>query len=154
MLASYSITLTYESLIRHFPRVLCCQSIICKKSHIYWGNVLEASRCNQDSSYWFGQNLWYSCQGFHLFLCSSSLDLSWLIFSILFFLVRCYFVLRPLKSAIDYECSFYRCQFDPVNGGEMTQLEYHNFLKPEAAFWRVIFIFFHFLSIFLPPFFP
>jgi hypothetical protein len=33
-----------------------------------------------------------------------------------------------------YVCSFYRCQFDPVNGGEMTQLEYHNFLKPEAAF--------------------
>ncbi|KAI9182572.1 hypothetical protein LWI28_026740 [Acer negundo] len=30
--------------------------------------------------------------------------------------------------------SFYRCEFDPVNGGEMTQLEYHNFLKPEAAF--------------------
>ncbi|GMI66578.1 autophagy 18a, PEROXISOME UNUSUAL POSITIONING 2 [Hibiscus trionum] len=30
--------------------------------------------------------------------------------------------------------SFYRCQFDPVNGGEMTQLEYHNFMKPEAAF--------------------
>ncbi|KAK8654318.1 hypothetical protein V6N13_128289 [Hibiscus sabdariffa] len=30
--------------------------------------------------------------------------------------------------------SFYRCQFDPVNGGEMTQLEYHNFLKPEVAF--------------------
>ncbi|TYI49064.1 hypothetical protein E1A91_D12G010400v1 [Gossypium mustelinum] len=30
--------------------------------------------------------------------------------------------------------SFYRCQFDPVNGGEMTQLVYHNFLKPEAAF--------------------
>ncbi|KAJ4835532.1 Autophagy- protein 18a [Turnera subulata] len=30
--------------------------------------------------------------------------------------------------------SFYRCQFDPVNGGEMTQLEYHNFLKPDAAF--------------------
>ncbi|KAB5527456.1 hypothetical protein DKX38_021303 [Salix brachista] len=30
--------------------------------------------------------------------------------------------------------SFYRCQFDPVNGGEMTQLEYHNFLKPEAIF--------------------
>ncbi|KAG5044058.1 hypothetical protein AAZX31_03G191900 [Glycine max] len=27
--------------------------------------------------------------------------------------------------------SFYRCQFDPVHGGEMTQLEYHNFLKPE-----------------------
>ncbi|CAK7348270.1 unnamed protein product [Dovyalis caffra] len=30
--------------------------------------------------------------------------------------------------------SFYRCQFDPVNGGEMVQLEYHNFLKPEATF--------------------
>ncbi|KAM7469672.1 hypothetical protein LguiA_007855 [Lonicera macranthoides] len=30
--------------------------------------------------------------------------------------------------------SFYRCQFDPVAGGEMTELEYHNFLKPEAAF--------------------
>ncbi|XP_002531866.2 autophagy-related protein 18a [Ricinus communis] len=30
--------------------------------------------------------------------------------------------------------SFYRCQFDPVNGGEMSQLEFHNFLKPEAAF--------------------
>lgn len=30
--------------------------------------------------------------------------------------------------------SFYRCQFDTVNGGEMTQLEYHNFLKPEEAF--------------------
>ncbi|KAL1357194.1 hypothetical protein HN51_009158 [Arachis hypogaea] len=27
--------------------------------------------------------------------------------------------------------SFYRCQFDPGHGGEMTQLEYHNFLKPE-----------------------
>ncbi|GMH30992.1 hypothetical protein Nepgr_032835 [Nepenthes gracilis] len=30
--------------------------------------------------------------------------------------------------------SFYRCQFDPVKGGEMTQLEYHNFLKPEEPF--------------------
>ncbi|KAF3454516.1 hypothetical protein FNV43_RR04964 [Rhamnella rubrinervis] len=30
--------------------------------------------------------------------------------------------------------SFYRCQFDPVNGGEMTQLEYYNFLKPEETF--------------------
>ncbi|KAM1752410.1 autophagy-related protein 18a-like [Malus sylvestris] len=28
--------------------------------------------------------------------------------------------------------SFYRCQFDPVNGG-MTQIEYHNFLKPEET---------------------
>ncbi|XP_004304979.1 PREDICTED: autophagy-related protein 18a-like [Fragaria vesca subsp. vesca] len=27
--------------------------------------------------------------------------------------------------------SFYRCQFDPENGGEMTQLEYSNFLKSE-----------------------
>ncbi|KAK4492578.1 hypothetical protein RD792_003393 [Penstemon davidsonii] len=30
--------------------------------------------------------------------------------------------------------SFYRCKFDPATGGEMTQLEYHNFLKPEDAF--------------------
>ncbi|GMH25964.1 hypothetical protein Nepgr_027807 [Nepenthes gracilis] len=30
--------------------------------------------------------------------------------------------------------SFYRCEFDPVKGGEMTQLEYHNFLKPEEPF--------------------
>nr|CAN67661.1 hypothetical protein VITISV_044410 [Vitis vinifera] len=30
--------------------------------------------------------------------------------------------------------SFYRCQFDPVAGGEMTQLEYYNFLKPEETF--------------------
>ncbi|CAM8894397.1 unnamed protein product [Rhodiola kirilowii] len=30
--------------------------------------------------------------------------------------------------------SFYRCEFDPVNGGEMIQLEYHNFLKPEESF--------------------
>ncbi|KAM5561193.1 autophagy-related protein 18a [Rosa sericea] len=30
--------------------------------------------------------------------------------------------------------SFYRCEFDPVNGGEMTQLEYYNFLKPEETF--------------------
>ncbi|KAM7278219.1 hypothetical protein ACFE04_005353 [Oxalis oulophora] len=29
--------------------------------------------------------------------------------------------------------SFYRCQFDPENGGEMTQLEHHNFLKPEGS---------------------
>ncbi|KAI3893598.1 hypothetical protein MKW92_052268 [Papaver armeniacum] len=26
--------------------------------------------------------------------------------------------------------SFYRCRFDPVAGGEMTQLEHHNFLNP------------------------
>ncbi|KAI5680416.1 hypothetical protein M9H77_01643 [Catharanthus roseus] len=30
--------------------------------------------------------------------------------------------------------SFYRCKFDPATGGEMTQLEYHNFLKPEESF--------------------
>ncbi|GMY21111.1 autophagy-related protein 18a-like [Fagus crenata] len=28
--------------------------------------------------------------------------------------------------------SFHRCKFDPVHGGEMTQLEYYNFLKPEV----------------------
>lgn len=31
-------------------------------------------------------------------------------------------------------CSFYRCKFDPTTGGEMTQLEYHNFVKPENSF--------------------
>ncbi|XP_068663188.1 autophagy-related protein 18a-like [Aristolochia californica] len=30
--------------------------------------------------------------------------------------------------------SFYRCQFDPVNGGEMSRLEFYNFLKPEETF--------------------
>ncbi|KAJ7973346.1 Autophagy-related protein like [Quillaja saponaria] len=30
--------------------------------------------------------------------------------------------------------SFYRCQFDPVAGGEMTQVEYYNFLKAEETF--------------------
>ncbi|XP_028770867.1 autophagy-related protein 18a-like [Neltuma alba] len=30
--------------------------------------------------------------------------------------------------------SFYRCQFDPVNGGEMSQVEYYNFLKPGEIF--------------------
>lgn len=30
--------------------------------------------------------------------------------------------------------SFYRCQYDSATGGEMTQLEYHNFLKPEETF--------------------
>ncbi|KAB1203064.1 Autophagy-related protein 18a [Morella rubra] len=29
--------------------------------------------------------------------------------------------------------SFYRCQFDPEKGGKMTQLECHDFLKPEEA---------------------
>ncbi|XP_057962859.1 autophagy-related protein 18a-like [Malania oleifera] len=30
--------------------------------------------------------------------------------------------------------SFYRCQFDPVAGGDMTQLEYYNFLEQEGTF--------------------
>ncbi|KAI3773130.1 hypothetical protein L6452_04330 [Arctium lappa] len=30
--------------------------------------------------------------------------------------------------------SFYRCKFDPKIGGEMTQLEYHNFAKPDDSF--------------------
>lgn len=30
--------------------------------------------------------------------------------------------------------SFYKCKFDPVTRGEMIQLEYHNFVKPEEAF--------------------
>lgn len=30
--------------------------------------------------------------------------------------------------------SFYRCKFNPESGGEMTQLEHHNFLKPEETF--------------------
>lgn len=29
---------------------------------------------------------------------------------------------------------FYRCEFDPVMGGKMTQLESHNFLQPESNF--------------------
>ncbi|KAL9233307.1 hypothetical protein vseg_008326 [Gypsophila vaccaria] len=29
--------------------------------------------------------------------------------------------------------SYYRCEFDPVSGGEMTQLEFHNFLKPQES---------------------
>jgi len=34
-------------------------------------------------------------------------------------------------AIIGMDGSFYRCNFDPVNGGEMTQLEYIRFLKPE-----------------------
>ncbi|XP_022746764.1 autophagy-related protein 18a-like [Durio zibethinus] len=30
--------------------------------------------------------------------------------------------------------SYHRCQFDSVNGGQMTQLEEYNFLKPEETF--------------------
>ncbi|KAK7843263.1 autophagy-related protein 18a [Quercus suber] len=43
------------------------------------------------------------------------------------------FIRGVLPKYFNSEC-FYRCQFDTVNGGEMTQLEYHNFLKPEEAF--------------------
>ncbi|CAH1419507.1 unnamed protein product [Lactuca virosa] len=35
---------------------------------------------------------------------------------------------------IGMDGSFYRCKFDPTTGGEMTQLEYHNFVKPENSF--------------------
>ncbi|CAL1393439.1 unnamed protein product [Linum trigynum] len=40
--------------------------------------------------------------------------------------------------------SFYRCEFDPVKGGEMTQLEHHNylsadnFLKPGETFTKTL----------------
>ncbi|KAI3749254.1 hypothetical protein L2E82_19861 [Cichorium intybus] len=34
---------------------------------------------------------------------------------------------------IGMDGSFYRCKFDPTTGGEMTQLEYHNFVKPEDS---------------------
>ncbi|XP_062230430.1 autophagy-related protein 18a-like [Phragmites australis] len=33
-------------------------------------------------------------------------------------------------TVVGMDGSFYRCQFDPVNGGEMLQLECYNFLKP------------------------
>ncbi|MFQ6650135.1 hypothetical protein Gotur_022544 [Gossypium turneri] len=35
---------------------------------------------------------------------------------------------------IGMDGSFRRCQFDPVNGGQMTQMEEHNFLKQEEHF--------------------
>lgn len=37
-------------------------------------------------------------------------------------------------SGVFAKCSFYRCEFDPIAGGEMIQLEHHNFLKPEESF--------------------
>ncbi|PPD81161.1 hypothetical protein GOBAR_DD21909 [Gossypium barbadense] len=37
-------------------------------------------------------------------------------------------------AILGIDASFYKCQFDLVNGVEMTQLEYHNFVKPYAAF--------------------
>ncbi|KAJ1286976.1 hypothetical protein BS78_03G394100 [Paspalum vaginatum] len=33
-------------------------------------------------------------------------------------------------AVVGMDGSFYRCQFDPVNGGEMLQLECYSFLKP------------------------
>ncbi|KAG6703880.1 hypothetical protein I3842_07G107100 [Carya illinoinensis] len=36
-------------------------------------------------------------------------------------------------AVLGMDGSFYRCQFDSENGGEMTELEYHNFLNPEEA---------------------
>lgn len=41
------------------------------------------------------------------------------------------FLKKKLKCCF---CSFYRCRYDPAAGGEMTQLEFYNFLKPEGAF--------------------
>ncbi|KAK4852805.1 hypothetical protein QYF36_027200 [Acer negundo] len=39
---------------------------------------------------------------------------------------------------IGMDGSYYKCQFDPNEGGEMTQLEHFNFLKPEEeAFYKV-----------------
>ncbi|KAK8638639.1 hypothetical protein V6N13_137053 [Hibiscus sabdariffa] len=35
---------------------------------------------------------------------------------------------------IGMDGSFRRCQFDPVNGGQMTQMEEHNFLEQEGTF--------------------
>jgi hypothetical protein len=55
-------------------------------------------------------------------------------FGMALFLDKRNFWNKIVDRQFGYVCSFYRCQFDPVNGGEMTQLEYHNFLKPEAAF--------------------
>jgi len=55
-------------------------------------------------------------------------------FGLALFLDKRNFWNKIVDRQFGYVCSFYRCQFDPVNGGEMTQLEYHNFLKPEAAF--------------------
>lgn len=30
-------------------------------------------------------------------------------------------------------CSFYRCSFDGKNGGEMVQVEYERYIKPDEA---------------------
>ncbi|EOA27261.1 hypothetical protein CARUB_v10023380mg [Capsella rubella] len=34
--------------------------------------------------------------------------------------------------------SFYKCQYDPVHGGEMYQLEYHNWLKPAETHDQIL----------------
>ncbi|KAL4324078.1 hypothetical protein GQ457_11G010520 [Hibiscus cannabinus] len=38
---------------------------------------------------------------------------------------------------IGMDGSFRRCQFDPVNGGQMTQMEEHNFLEQEGTFSKL-----------------
>ncbi|GMJ11775.1 autophagy 18a, PEROXISOME UNUSUAL POSITIONING 2 [Hibiscus trionum] len=38
---------------------------------------------------------------------------------------------------IGMDGSFRRCQFDPVNGGPMTQMEEHNFLEQEGTFSKL-----------------
>ncbi|KAL5708875.1 Autophagy-related protein 18a [Ranunculus cassubicifolius] len=42
--------------------------------------------------------------------------------------------LKNTIQIIGMDGGFYRCKFDPVIGGEMTQLEYHNFLTPKETF--------------------
>ncbi|XVE89658.1 hypothetical protein DITRI_Ditri20bG0013300 [Diplodiscus trichospermus] len=41
---------------------------------------------------------------------------------------------RNTVMIIGMNGSLHRCQFDPVNGGQMTQIEEFNFLKPEETF--------------------
>lgn len=48
-----------------------------------------------------------------------------------------HFLMHPMRWPITFlciPCSFYRCEYDPVAGGEMKQLECYNFLKTEEAF--------------------
>ncbi|TYG37369.1 hypothetical protein ES288_D13G135900v1 [Gossypium darwinii] len=50
---------------------------------------------------------------------------------------RCIVAFGQQKNTImiiGMDGSFRRCQFDPVNGGQMTQMEEHNFLKQEEHF--------------------
>lgn len=44
----------------------------------------------------------------------------------------CMLFILSSRVDIDFQCafcSFYRCKFDPIRGGEMTQLECQNFLR-------------------------